>query len=427
MNNISVPQFFKDFTGSITDFRLLIDNLSRGTADPDKYGSPDEQLKLLEELHKSFVGIHPTNANNSVQPDDLGEWFYYNHRYYRTGGGSGGCSQGAQGAQGVQGAQGISGTTATKDIIAVGVNIGGYNSGDVIEPGTDFETIFRTLLTRIVDVVKTEPNPRAVNNGFPNGIVEVGTIQSFTLGINWVDGYFSSADTEAYTNEQFNENNQTTNGRLNAGCVQGAVTYTGTPGTGLQGNQVQGLVIGPMNYTYKVTVPWGESTAVPKMSNNEPSAVKINAGSKDIQSSFAGKYKYFYGYVEGRNVNDYTGVIASQADLNDPTKIIMAYKGDSWLNNNGVAAQLASMDSHNKGSYTAHAIILPDGFHITAAKTSTGNDLGPEAIAAWELRDSFDYIPTGGQSPTVYHVYIRHVLQSSGGIEYKQIRIERKK
>lgn len=422
MNNISVPQFFKDFTGSIDDFRILIDNLSRGTADPNKYGDAEAQLKLLNEIHNSFVGIHPTNANNSVQPADLGEWFYYNHRYYHMRGGSGGGTQGTQGAQGVQGAQGSSGVNTIQNSIEVGVNVGGYGIGDIIDAGTDFETIFRTLLTTIVDVLGINPNPTAHNTQFPSNTVEVGTIKSFTLGVNWVDGYFTSANTTVYTNERFNENNHTTNGRLPAGCTQGTVTYSGA---GLNGNTVQDLIVGAQKYEYNANVPWDQSTADPKMSNNESSAVKIAAGYKNIKSSFEGKYKYFYGFVQGRTGTppDYSDAIISQADLSDSTKLNS--KSDGYLNNATNAAVILSMDSRGKTPYTAHAIIIPEGFHIESAETSTGTFIDHDTVAAaWLHRSSFAYSVNNGVTETIYNVYIRHVLPGDG-IEYKNIRIER--
>lgn len=80
MNSINIPHFFKDYTGSIDDFRILLENLNRGTA--PEYGTPEEQMVLLQELHKSFVGIHPNKSENSVNNIDLGEWIYYNKRYY---------------------------------------------------------------------------------------------------------------------------------------------------------------------------------------------------------------------------------------------------------------------------------------------------------------------------------------------------------
>ena len=108
MNNISVPQFFKDFTGNLDEFRLLLENLERGTA--FEYGTEEEQSKLLEELHNGFVGIHPTVSEDSVHSNDLGEWFYFNRRYYHMNDVQG--VQGTRGKQGPQGAQGIQGKDA---------------------------------------------------------------------------------------------------------------------------------------------------------------------------------------------------------------------------------------------------------------------------------------------------------------------------
>lgn len=431
MNNISVPQFFKDFTGTIDDFRILIDNLSRGTADPEKYGNAEEQLRLLNELHNSFVGIHPTNANNSIQTADLGEWFYYNHRYYhmRGGGGGGGTqgTQGIRGIQGVQGVQGASGAGVIENAIEVSVNVGGYSVGDTINAGTDYETIMRKLFTTIIDVIATAPAPSKNFSNFPSTTVEVGTVKSFTLGVNWVDGYFASADPNVYTNERFNELNHTSNGRLPAGCTQGTVTYTGR---NISGNQVQNLIVGAETYEYTARVPWSQSTATPKKSNNEPSDVKINAGAKNLTSSFTGKYKYFWGFTQGRTAEpgvepDYSDVITSQADLNDASKII---KPDGtggaewgWLNNVSNAATINSLNSNTHEPYTAHVIAIPTGFYIASAKTSTGVPID-HVDEVYVYTNSFNY--TNGGTTTTYDVYIRHSLPSAG-IEYKDIKINR--
>jgi hypothetical protein len=437
MNNISVPQFFKDFTGTIDDFRLLIDNLSRGTADRDKYGDAEEQLKLLNELHNSFVGIHPTDANNSVQTTDLGEWFYYNHRYYHMRGGSGGGVQGAQGARGTQGVQGIQGASGggagvIENAIEVSANVGGYNAGDTIEAGTDYETIIRTLLTSVIDVATIAPSPTKNFSGFPSSStpVEVGTLKSFTLNVNWVDGYFESADPTIYTDARFDELNHTTGGKLAAQCTQGTVTYSGVGLPGNTNNVVSNLVVGAQTYTYTAHVPWSQSSKIAKMSNGEDSNKRIAASSKDLSSSFTGKYKFFYGFIEGRVAEpgytpDYSDVITSQADLNDSSKFIKPSDGSSgiawdWLNNATNAATI-TLNSNGKEPYTAHVIVIPTGFYIASAKNAAGTPV-EHIDEVYEFINNFTY--TNGGTTTTYNVYIHHSLPTVGG-EYKDIKINR--
>ena len=96
MANIDIPNFFRDFVGSMEDFRTLLENLEWGRADESKYGPREEQPKILEQLHNSFVGGHPTDSTDSVNSEDFGEWLYYNGVFHPTNG-QGGGGQGLQG------------------------------------------------------------------------------------------------------------------------------------------------------------------------------------------------------------------------------------------------------------------------------------------------------------------------------------------
>lgn len=43
------PEFFKDFTGTIDQFRALLKDLEAGTAGPE-YGNVDDQKELVDKL-----------------------------------------------------------------------------------------------------------------------------------------------------------------------------------------------------------------------------------------------------------------------------------------------------------------------------------------------------------------------------------------
>lgn len=166
------------------------------------------------------------------------------------------------------------------------------------------------------------------------------------------------------------------------------------------------------------------------MSNGEDSNKRIAASSKDLSSSFTGKYKFFYGFIEGRVAEpgytpDYSDVITSQADLNDSSKFIKPSDGSSgiawdWLNNATNAATI-TLNSNGKEPYTAHVIVIPTGFYIASAKNAAGTPV-EHIDEVYEFINNFTY--TNGGTTTTYNVYIHHSLPTVGG-EYKDIKINR--
>ena len=78
-------EFFKDFTGSVGEFKELLRKLANGTADPNLYGNPQEQLALLAHIQSGVTAIHPNRSIDSLARRDLGEYLYINGRYYKMG------------------------------------------------------------------------------------------------------------------------------------------------------------------------------------------------------------------------------------------------------------------------------------------------------------------------------------------------------
>ena len=85
-SNSKHMDFFKDFAGSIDEFRELMFLLYNGLADQNKYGDLENQKKLLNKINSGIVCIHPPNNPGSTDNDHMGEYIYANGTFYKTGG-----------------------------------------------------------------------------------------------------------------------------------------------------------------------------------------------------------------------------------------------------------------------------------------------------------------------------------------------------
>lgn len=108
--------------------------------------------------------------------------------------------------------------------ITPNTTVGFVNPETTIEAGSSLEDILRKILVKEVLATSVKPTNSLSVSG--NSKREVGTaLGKVTLNPSYTDGYYKSEDTNVYTNEQFNTNNNTTNGKLNAGCTRGTITY----------------------------------------------------------------------------------------------------------------------------------------------------------------------------------------------------------
>lgn len=108
--------------------------------------------------------------------------------------------------------------------ITPNTTVGFVSPSNPIPAGASLEDVLRKILVKEVLATKVSPTNSLTVSGAAER--EVGTaLGTITLTPNYTDGYYISSDTTVYTNAQFNTNNNTTNGKLNAGCESGAVTY----------------------------------------------------------------------------------------------------------------------------------------------------------------------------------------------------------
>ena len=343
-----------------------------------------------------FNGVIELTFKDDVEDVRDGAWYY---------------SGGLVGAGG-----GGTGSNTTENVINVsGVNIGGYSTGDSIPAGTLFETIFRTMLSKTIDVKANNPRASKHITNEPASEIEVGSRISFTLGMNYSDGYFTSSDTETYPNDEFNRINETTGGRLSARCAEGAKTYK-LNGTTIQSPEIVSMVVDEKAYKYTGNVAYSASTAVAKMSNGEASDIRIAASSINVDLvSFTGKYKMFYGYTPHLSDLDYSNVFTSKSSLSSLT--------NKWLDAETYAGEYDSeeetyvMSSNDQN--TSLVIVLPEYFYISATKNSLGAPIPVDE--KWIKQNSFSY-----QNETATTTYDVYVLDSNIPCLYKEILIKKR-
>ena len=343
-----------------------------------------------------FNGVIELTFKDDVEDVRDGAW-YYSGGLIGAGGGGGGGS-------------------VTENIINVsGVNIGGYNNGYSIPAGTEFETIFRTMLSKSIDVVAVSPKASKNVTGAPGDTVEVGSRLSFTMAMNYTDGYFQSSDKDLYTDAEFNRLNGTTTGKLNAGCERGADTFK-LNGTTIASGVVTNLIVEEKGYNYTGNSAFGPSTNIAKMSNGDNSSVRIGASSNNVNLvSFTGKYKMFYGYTPHLSDLDYSNVFTSKSSLSSLT--------NKWLDAETYAGEYDSEEEtyvmSSNDPNTSLVIVLPEYFYISATKNSLGAPVPVDD--KWIKQNSFSY-----QNETATTTYDVYVLDSNIPCLYKEILIKKR-
>lgn len=181
--------------------------------------------------------------------------------------------------------------------IEVNNPIGLYAVGDIIEAGTCLEEIIRYMLCVVIDVISHLPSLSWSWN--PTTTVEVGTTVTPVQNASGADGYFSSADTTRYPDSTFNTNNNTTGGRLSAGCAISGTGYGITYPTSV-------TMTTEGDNTFTATLHYGNSTNVPKKSDNTNSSVSISEGNATASKNVYWRYKAFYGFYSYRGIEDGT-------------------------------------------------------------------------------------------------------------------------
>lgn len=298
--------------------------------------------------------------------------------------------------------------------IEVNNPIGLYTVGDIIEAGTCLEEIIRYMLCVVIDVISHLPSLSWSWN--PTTTVEVGTTVTPVQNASGADGYFSSADTTRYPDSTFNTNNNTTGGRLSAGCAISGTGYGITYPTSV-------TMTTEGDNTFTATLHYGDSTNVPKKSDNTNSSVSISEGNATASKNVYWRYKAFYGftaYVSGNNFNTkYNGVTFSNIRKADGTQGCEAL----WCNKGSTDTIISSIIASNS-SYTTLILLLPSN-HSTITWTETPAQPGTDVHDNWDIQYSSGTTPatlTRTVNGTSITYYIYAVDNQAVNLEQKNIK-----
>lgn len=104
------------------------------------------------------------------------------------------------------------------------IKVGFLESGTSLTTDDTITSILKRILMKTIGIKAVNPTA-TLTFASGSGNKEVGTALgtvTFTLGYN--DGYYESADKNYYTDATFNTVNETTNGKVAAGCAENTVT-----------------------------------------------------------------------------------------------------------------------------------------------------------------------------------------------------------
>lgn len=116
-------------------------------------------------------------------------------------------------------------TSLSQDITAY-TKVGFLEQGGTLAAGSSLTQILTQILVKKVGIKTTTPTTTL--SLIPSANKEIGTsLGTITLAPKYTDGYYSSDDTNIYTNAMFKTNNPTasSDGKLSAGCAQGNATF----------------------------------------------------------------------------------------------------------------------------------------------------------------------------------------------------------
>lgn len=296
-------------------------------------------------------------------------------------------------------------------IIVSGGSVGGYNEGDIVEPGTRLQELFERLLTRDIDVKATSPRSTLAFGNYPNMTqlnYEVGAVVNDTLVPTYYDGYFTTSDESSYPTSKFNINNHTGNGRLAAGCTNRTAKFyrNGTQTTSTI--SFNGIPEG--TYVYRAETPYDASSNIPKTSQNNDSSVNISAGTAISNNlTIMARYLCYYGPQDAL----YAANIDTERHFT--TQASLYPLEHTWLNSSGPTEIQSILTTENKPSFV---VVVPVGWTITGTKNSMDQDV--PLATTWYPQNTITY--TNGTETTTYQVYSS---PSTLVCEYRNIMLEK--
>lgn len=240
------------------------------------------------------------NSDNDL--NTIVELVYYNENWYYAGGLIGSTSNTPiyENGKDIK----INEETNTIDIaldkdITSNIKLGFLNANETLTAGMSLSEILERILIQEVGGKPNNPVVKLVLNSGIENQREVGTaLGTVTFDVNYTDGYYSSADTNIYTPAQFNQQNNTTNGKLLAGCAEGDYTLYyninnivgNIVGQNINSYTSEEIKIEPTEYKFHVNQTYSESEVKmvkSNLGNDKPvNIVAGNVNSNNVAINF---------------------------------------------------------------------------------------------------------------------------------------------
>lgn len=282
---------------------------------------------------------------------------YYNNTWYYSGGLIGSTNDGIEYVAGKD--IDIDVTTNTIDIaldknITTNIKVGFLEANQTLTAGMSLSQILERIMIKEIGVKANKPSGSISTTSSISR--EVGTaLGTVQFNVNYTDGYYSSADTSIYTNQQFNQQNNTTGGKLNAQCVNtGNTLYCNSnivnQNTNVYTDNV--IKIEPSEYIFNMDILYNESTVRTAKSNLGNDIILDTIPSGTINSNNV-SIKFYY----TTNIINLPGVSWNDNGIN----------GVAYLEKNGVEYK-PSIELQNQ------MLINNGGKYLTSAEQYVNNE-----------------------------------------------------
>lgn len=281
------------------------------------------------------------------------------------------------------------------------IKVGFLESGTNLTTEDTITSILKRILMKTIGIKAVNPTA-TLTFASGSGNKEVGTALgtvTFTLGYN--DGYYESADKNYYTDATFNTVNETTNGKVAAGCTENTVTlYCNDVAVEGSNNSYTNDTIQttPIKFTFYTKSEYNAATVNGAKNNiGELVTDKTIAAGSDNSSTLTINFYY------GHNVMTLNGVV-----WNFSTNTLVDAEGEyvpsTSLQNSMIGNLLTSTTQNENTIYSipgssSLAIIVPKGVTFSIYSDS-------DTKKANNLFSNFKKYETTNSNTIEYDIYI---------------------
>ena len=281
------------------------------------------------------------------------------------------------------------------------IKVGFLESGTNLTTEDTITSILKRILMKTIGIKAVNPTA-TLTFASGSGNKEVGTALgtvTFTLGYN--DGYYESADKNYYTDATFNTVNETTNGKVAAGCTENTVTlYCNDVAVEGSNNSYTNDTIQttPIKFTFYTKSEYNAATVNGAKNNiGELVTDKTIAAGSDNSSTLTINFYY------GHNVMTLNGVV-----WNFSTNTLVDAEGEyvpsTSLQNSMIGNLLTSTTQNENIIYSipgssSLAIIVPKGVTFSIYSDS-------DTKKANNLFSNFKKYETTNSNTIEYDIYI---------------------